>query len=306
MTGNLTLQEALARLPTLAGEREITPLTGGLTNEIFRVRTATQDVVVRISAPSSGLLSVDRDHEWRNSRAAEQVGVGAPVVDYLPGQGVLVVGFLPGRTHTPSDVAANLPRVAAAVRRLHEGPAFAGRFDIFAVQRSYRATVLERGFTAPTGYADLAGPMMAVETALGRFPEPLVSCHNDLLAANILDDGGDLRIVDYEYSGLNEASFELGNLVAESQIDAAGLAELIDAYHGRVHDHLLARAELWGLAGRYAWTLWGTIQAGVAEVDRGYTEFATERFELAAELLTSPRLGPLLDAAATRPAGWSG
>ena len=296
----MLVDQWLDKIACLAGqERRVDDLPGGLTNHNYRVRTATHDVVVRISPPTTGLLAVDREHEWLNSKAAYAAGVGAPVVDYLPGEGVLVVGFLPGRTFTPADVGANLPRIALALRRLHGGPAFASRFDMFDVQRRYLAIVKERRLEIPAGYAALAPAMARVEAALNRHPEPLVPCHNDLLAANILDDGGDLMIVDYEYSGMNEASFELGNLVNESRLDHGQLAQVVRAYYGRVDDQLLARAELWGLAGRYAWTLWGAIQHGVSDVDHDFWEFAMERFEPAARLLSSTRLETLLDAATT-------
>jgi thiamine kinase-like enzyme len=301
VTSGLTLDEALARLPLLAGPREVTDLPGGLTNHNYRVRTATHDVVVRISPPGTELLAIDREHEWHNSTVAASAGVGAPVVDYLPGEGVLVVEFLPGRTYGPVDVAANLPRLAAALRRLHAAPPFASRFDMFEVQRGYLQIVRERGYAVPPGYDALAPRAAQVEAALAAHPEVLVPCHNDLLAANILDDGGDLRLIDYEYSGMNEASFELGNLVAESQLDHEHLVTLVETYYGRVTAGLVARAELWGLAGRYAWTLWGAIQHGVSDVAHDFWDFAVERFELAAPLLTSPRLAGLLDDAAREP-----
>ena len=253
--------------------------------------------MVRISPPGTELLAIDREHEWHNSTVAASVGVGAPVVDYLPGEGVLVVEFLPGRTYAAADVAANLPRVAAAARRLHGGPAFASRFDMFEVQRGYLQIVRERGYAVPEGYDALAPAAARVEAALTADPEPLVPCHNDLLAANVLDDGGDLRFIDYEYSGMNEASFELGNLVNESQLDHDHLVALVEAYHGTVTARLLARAELWGLAGRWAWTLWGAIQHGVSDVDHDFWDFATERHELTLPLMTSARLEDLLDAA---------
>ena len=301
MSHGVTLDQALAQLPALAGDREVTELPGGLTNHNYRVRTATQDVVVRISPPTTDLLAVNREHEWLNSRAAALAGVGAPVVDYLPGQGVLVVGFLPGRTYAAGDVAANRGRIAEAVRLLHAGPPFASDFDIFDIQRRYWGIVTHRGLRVPEGYAALGDVAARVEAALRRFPEVRVPCHNDLLAANFLDDGGSIRIVDYEYSGTNEASFELGNLVNESQLGHEHLVELVEAYYGRVDDRLLARAELWGLAGRYAWTLWGAIQHGVSDVDHDFWDFALERHDLAAALFTSPRLDELVEAA-TSPA----
>ena len=297
MTSGLTLDEALQRLPLLGQPLEVTELPGGLTNHNYRVRTATHDVVVRISPPGTELLAIDREHEWHNSTVAASVGVGAPVVDYLPGEGVLVVAFLPGRTYDAADVGANLPRVAAAARRLHAGPPFASRFDMFEVQRGYLRIVRERGYAVPDGYDALAPAAARVEAALRSDPEPLVPCHNDLLAANVIDDGGDLRFIDYEYSGMNEASFELGNLVNESHLDGDHLVALVEAYHGTATARLVARAELWGLAGRWAWTLWGAIQHGVSDVDHDFWEFAMERHEPAAQLLTSGRLRELLDAA---------
>jgi thiamine kinase-like enzyme len=297
VTSGLTLDEALQRLPQLGQPLEVTELPGGLTNHNHHVRTATHDVVVRISPPGTELLAIDRQHEWHNSTVAASVGVGAPVVDYLPGEGVLVVGYLPGRTYGAADVAANLARIAATARRLHAGPEFASRFDMFEVQRGYLQIVRERGYAVPQGYDALAPAAARVESALTAHPEPLVPCHNDLLAANVIDDGGDLRFIDYEYSGMNEASFELGNLVNESQLDHDHLVELVEAYHGAVTARLLARAELWGLAGRWAWTLWGSIQHGVSDVDHDFWDFTIERFELTLPLMTGPRLGDLLDAA---------
>ena len=126
-------------------------------------------------------------------------------------------------------------------------------------------------------------------------------CHNDLLAANVIDDGGDLRLIDYEYSGMNEPAFELGNLVNESQLDHDHLEELVESYYGRLDGRLLARAELWGLAGRWAWTLWGVIQQGVSDVDHDFEAFTTERLALALAGFADPRLGALLDAAAAPP-----
>lgn len=280
---------------------ETIELPGGLTNHNVRVRTATHDVVVRLSSAESDLLRVDREHEWLNSRAAATAGVGAPVVDYLPGRGVLVVGFLPGITFTDTDVAANLPRVAAAVARLHQGPPFVSRFDIFDVQRSYADVVAHRGMPLPSGYYELAPTVARVERALRLRPETLVPCHNDLLAANILDDGGDLRIIDYEYAGMNEPSFELGNLACECRLDRAGLSQLLSCYHGTATEALVARALLWGAAGQFAWTLWGVIQHAVSDVDHDFWAFAMERFEPAASLLTSDRLDALLRAVTTEP-----
>ena len=151
------LDTLLDGIPVLTGQgRHVTPLPGGLTNLNYRVRTDDGlDVVVRVSSPDTGLLGVDRHAEHANTLAASAAGVGAPVVDYLEGRGVMVVGFLPGRTWADADVAANPVRLAAALRRLHAGPAFLGRFDMFAMRAQYLSVVRDRGFRMPSAYLAL-------------------------------------------------------------------------------------------------------------------------------------------------------
>lgn len=278
--------ELFDRISVLAGQvREVTHLPGGLTNRNYRVRTDSGlDVVVRHSSPETGLLGVDRDAEHLNSRAAAQAGVGAPVIDYVPDANVLVVQFLPGRTYGDGDVAENLPRIGQALRRLHAGPSFVGRFDMVALQRRYRDIVTDRGFDLPTGYAGYAPHAARMAAALAAHPEPLVPCHNDLLAANFLDDGGPIRIIDYEYSGMNEPSFEVGNLIAEARLGRDALAELCAAYYGSDDAALVARAELWGTMARYGWTLWGMIQHATSSLDFDFWEWAMVKYDAARQV----------------------
>ena len=154
-------------------------MPGGLTNRNYRVRTKLHDVVVRLSPPSTGMLAVDRDCEYRNSCAVAQAGVGAPVIDYLPGRGVLAVAFIPSETYDEAAVGRNLVKVAAVVRRLHAGPQFVNRFDMFEVQRRYLKIMQDNGFRMPRGYLGLLPQGQRVEAALRAHPEPLVPCHND-------------------------------------------------------------------------------------------------------------------------------
>lgn len=290
------LERLLDELPTLAGRwRAHAPLSGGLTNRNYRVDTDTGVVVVRVSDPSSSLLAIDRESEYVNSVRAAAVGVGAPVVDYLPGRGVLVVGFLPSHTFGDEDVAANLGRIGPAVRRLHEAERFQGRFDIFAVQAHYRAIVAEHGFPTPEGYDDYRPVFERCRAALAVHPEPLVSCHNDLLPANLLDDGERVRIIDYEYAGLNEPSFELGNLIQEARLTPDHLAELVAAYAGRPDPARAARAAVFGTVAAYTWTLWGSIQSGVSDLDVDFTPWAVAKYDAARAGFADPRLPGLLD-----------
>jgi thiamine kinase-like enzyme len=301
---DLALDGLLDRVPCLAGAapREVSALPGGLTNRNYRVRTPAVDVVVRVSAPGAEALGVNRRREHANSVAAASTGVGAPVVDYLPELGVLVVGFIPSRTFVEADVAANLASIATSLRRLHSGPAFQGRFDMFALQRGYAATVTSRGYRMPAGYLELAPAAARVEAVFGLAAEPLVPCHNDLLAANFLDDGDTIRVIDYEYSGMNESAFELGNLSQENHLSAEALGQLVAAYDGcapgEANPTRLARAELWGIVAGYGWTLWGAIQHATSELPVDFWAWAMAKWEPTEAAFASPRFERLLQTVA--------
>ncbi len=285
--------DSLARQP-----RTVVELPGGLTNRNYKVTTPDGVFVARFSSGGSELLAIDRDCEYRNSVTAAAAGAGAPVVEYRPQDRLLVIGYLDGRTLGPADVAReeNLPRIAAACRRLHSGGRFGNDFDMFAIQRRYRAVARDRGFRIPDGYDDLAPQFAAAERALAVRPDDTVPCNNDLLPANLIDDGDRIWLIDYELSGNNDPCFELGNIAAESHLSREGLAELVRSYFGRPRPSRAARAWLLGgLAGMYGWTLWGAIQHGASPIDYDFWGWAMERFEGAARGFTAPDFGQLLD-----------
>ena len=134
------------------------------------------------------------------------------------------------------------------------------------------------------------------EKALAARAVPTVPCHNDLLAANFIDDGNRIWLVDYELSGNNDPCFELGNIAAESQLSADALAELVTAYYARPRRSMVARAGLLGLVGMYGWTLWGAIQHAASPIDFDFWAWGMERFEGAARGFTASGFKDLLEA----------
>ncbi|HXP22240.1 MAG TPA: phosphotransferase [Streptosporangiaceae bacterium] len=286
------------QVPSLAGRpRQITELPGGLTNKNFKIITPHGTFVARVASGGSELLAIDREYEYRNSVRAAAAGVGAPVIEYQPAVGVLVIGFLDGRTLTNADVAepATLARIARACRQLHAGERFDGDFDMFAIQPRYRSVAAERGINIPVGYDDWADKFDAMRQALAVRADGMVPCNNDLLAANFIDDGDRIWLIDYEYSGNNDPCFELGNIWGECQLSQDALAALVTEYYGRPLRNKIARARLLGLAGKYGWTLWGAIQSAVSPLDFDFWSWAMERFDGAVSEFAAPAFGRLLD-----------
>lgn len=287
----------LALLPCLTGVTQLSLLAGGITNRNYRAVAPSGDFVVRLSDEESALLAIDRVNEHRNSLAAAYAGVGAPVIDFIPGAGVLVVGFIEGRTWSEEDVRRpdNLPRIAEACRQLHAGPRFASDFNMFDIQERYLAVCRERGYRMPSGYEGYLPVVARIRKAMSRRPEHTVPCNNDLLARNVIDSGDRLWLIDYEYSGNNEASFEIGNVWSESTLPEELLQPLVTAYWGDADPAKLARARLWALIGQYGWMLWASIQSAVSPIDFDFWEWGMEKYERAVATFDDSRLDDLLD-----------
>ena len=300
------MPDALDRLAVLAGRSwRQEPLPGGLTNTNLRVTTddgldPALDLVVRCSHAGSELLGIDRDAERANTEAAAAAGVGPAVVEHRRELGMLVIEYVdaPALSNDSFADPVVLARAAHAVRHLHEGPRFTGDFDMFARQRTYLATIRERGFPLPDGYATYAEAWEQVRRALATAPRPTVPCNNDLLAANFLDDGERVWLIDYEYSGNNDACFELGNTVAECGFTAEQTEAWVEAYFVEPAQADLARVRLQSLCSSYGWSLWGFIQAAASPIAFDFWGWGLERFERARELFGAADFPRLLTEAA--------
>jgi len=293
----MALDDVLQAVPELRDATSVGDLSGGLTNTNYKVVTDRGSFVVRIAGRDTELLGIDRENETHNSIAAAETGVGARVIAALPEHSALVLEFIEGSRLHADDLRAGggrLQQVAEACKRLHAGRPFLLEFDMFDLQRRYLATVRERGFRLPAGYLELEPRVRAMEEAMRKRPERRVPCNNDLLAENFIDTGDGLRLIDYEYSGNNEPSFELGNSWSESRLTEHQLEELVAAYYGAPYPSKVARARLWGVIAKYGWMLWASIQEGVSAIEFDYWSWGLEKYERAAEELDGPLFDRLL------------
>jgi thiamine kinase-like enzyme len=288
----------VARVPGLTGTRfTIAKLPGGLTNRNYTLTGPDgRRAVLRRSDPQSALLAIDRECEYLNTVAAALAGVGPKVVGYLPGEGVLVVDWIEGRTFSDADLTddAVLRRVAHTCAALHAGPRFANDFDMFEIQQGYLRIVFERGFRLPPRYLDFAAQVEQIRAALAVAPQPTVPCHNDLLAANIMDDGTRTWFIDYEYAGNNDPCFELGNIWSEANLEVGLLGELVDAYFGFHSPALIARARLLGLMSKYGWMLWASISQSTSSVEFDFWGWGLEKYERAIAEFDGPEFSALI------------
>lgn len=273
------------------------PIAAGLTNQNFQVVVDGTPYFVRVPGASTDLLAVDRENELHNTRAAAESGVGAAVVAVDDATGAFALEWIDGRTMSNAQFAADPlapQRIAASLRQLHAGPRFRDDFDMFRLTEFYLRVIDERSIPVPDGYRDELPKVALIEAALAAHSLPTVPCHNDLLAENYILDGQRLRIVDYEYSGNNDPTFELGNTAQELGFDAARQERLCAAYFGEATPALMARMRLQMIMSDVGWTLWAAIQAAISPIDYDFWGWALERWGRASTAFNADAFDDLL------------
>lgn len=276
-----------ASLACWQGPVEPVPLTGGITNTNFTVTDRGRTFVVRVGEDIP-VHQIVRWHELAASRAAHAAGISPAVVHAEPG--ALVLDFVQGRTFAPEDVRErrNLERILDLVRRAHHripkhlrGPTLV--FWVFHVIRDYAATLRDGGSRMVPELPHLLARADRLEQAVG--PVDLVFGHNDLLAANFIDDGSRLWLVDWDYAGWNSPLFDLGGLASNNEIAEPEREWLLEAYFDRpVTDDLRRRAQAMLTASLLREAMWSMASELHSALDFDYVAYTAEnlaRFERA-------------------------
>jgi thiamine kinase-like enzyme len=256
----------------------VEPLGGGITNRNFRVEAGGQEFVLRMGGKDTELLGIDRVAEHAASCVAAELALGPEVVGFVEPEGYLVTRYVNGEVGK-----VDLDRVGAALRRLHDGPAFPARFDSFRVVEAYRATAHERGVAVPSAYA--GAKEIADQIERRRSGTTLRPCHNDLLSANFIDDGTRLWLVDWEYAGMGDPFFDLGNFAVNNDLAEDGEAALLAAYGSDNADALV----LMRFMSDFREAMWGIVQLAISELEFDFRAYADEHFERLAGTAADPR-----------------
>ena len=281
-------------------EGEPEALGGGITNHNLRVRFAGRDCVVRLAGRNTALLGIDREYERAATSAAAAAGIGPEVVAFLDDPECLVTAFIPGRILTPDDLTQPdaIAEVAVTLFELHEGPPIPGVFSAWAVVDAYHRTAAQRGGDVPGAFGDVREGARRIERALDpAHPEHAsVPCHNDLLPANFIHDGNRVRIVDWEYAGMGNRYFDLGNLSVNNHFSEAGDDWLLECYWGEpCTRRRLATVRLMRIMSDFREAMWGVVQTTLSDLDFDFGGYAAEHFERVQRGLSDPRFGVWLE-----------
>ncbi|MEM7564329.1 MAG: choline/ethanolamine kinase family protein [Pseudomonadota bacterium] len=272
-------------LPCWQGRIEVEPLSGGMTNINYRVRDETSDFVVRFGEDDPVHL-ISRANEVACCQAAYAAGLSPALIHH--GDGILVVQFIEGQVFSEPDIAKpeNLPRIISLLKQFHhEMPKRFNQipvmFWVFQVLRHYQNLLTEGNSSHKQRLVELGRIANQLEKDVGAVE--IVFGHNDLLAANFIDDGEKIWLIDFDYAGFNSPLFDLANLASNNELSETDETGMLELYFGNRFDRGNLRAyHAMKCASLLRETLWSMVSELYSKVDMDFADYTTknlERFE---------------------------
>jgi len=288
---------ALRRIPLFEGARnedfQVQRL-GGLTNLVYRVDHNGQSYALRVAGEGTEDY-IDRKVEGHNARVAADAGVSPKVLFFDEADGLMLTAFLDGYATMTPETFPKTPgaptRAAVALKQMHGcGQSFEFRFELFAMIEEYLSVLDKLGAELPEGYHDVVKEAEGVRAALEAHPAALAPCHCDPLCENFLDDGARMWIVDWEYSGMNDPLWDLGDLSVEAGFGPEQDLEMMTAYCGGLPSAaVFGRMVIYKAMCDLLWTLWGLIQHANKNPVDDFWAYSINRFDRCKALMADPQ-----------------
>jgi len=223
------------------------------------------------------LLGIDRAYEAEAAQRAAELGIGPGVLGMLEGVGTLVTELVQGHHLEPTPFTERLDDVVDLVHRFHDSGPLGGAFPIHRVVEWHARDASARGVMAPKAYERLHQQSRRIESAFGRAPTPLVPCHNDLLPGNVLFADDRVWLLDFEYAGMNDVFFDLGNLSVNSELNHDAEERLLTLYFGQVTKASWARLQLMKMMSEFREGMWAVVQQAISTLDTDFVSYANDR-----------------------------
>jgi thiamine kinase-like enzyme len=280
----LTIEQAIARVPFLADRTDlkVTPLSGGITNLNYKVEYDRKACVIRVVGEGTDQLGIKRNVECQANKAAGELGIAPEVLYFIEPEGYLVTRFIAGKRVMPDEIVKpnNIRRVARKLRLFHtRAPKLDGEFNVFR-RVEWLVSVSEKNHCKfPMDFDWIMHKMHQADEALSKAGIVLTPCHNDLLNLNWLDEDvageiGELRLLDWEYGGMGDIFFDLGNFCHHHRLDEDQEKLLLYEYFGEVSQKNFAHLRLMAPMSEIHEAMWGTTQTGISKLDEDFQGYA--------------------------------
>jgi thiamine kinase-like enzyme len=292
----IVLRNTLDRTPGLKGWSSYEPITGGAMNTNYKVIVDKKTLTLRILS-SNPDLKMNRKNELYNLKIASKLKLAPKVVDYNLDNNVIVTEYLEGKTVTNSQLQNKYFtfEVIDKIKELHEGPKFLDDLDPLDKFNEYYAKCINSNYKLPKEFKKNLKHINRISKVLNDIPKLSVPCHGDLWAPNILiTDNGEIKFIDFEFSGNADPLYEIGNFWNESGLSFDILQDIIRHYYGHYSNKKTYIAELYSIFINCLWVLWGTIQINTSKINYDFDGFVKERLEKALPKLNKKYLNNLV------------
>ena len=296
---HLTPEEIIARIDDWKGKDvRYEELGGGITNHNYIVwvdggpEKGGEKYVMRVPGVGTDMF-IDRNVERDCMIQAAKAGVGPEVIYQIDPEGALVIAFVEGEVMHPDTISGHpdrLKQVVETVKIFHEKSVFQHKITLFDMLRHYQKIAVDIKEPMPDELAATVKVLGDIEAVMKREPVPDVACHNDLLSENfIIDADGRMWVIDWEYGGMTDPYFDLGDFVMEHPFSREEQRLIISTYCGEMNERFFARMMLYRMVSGIWWAIWAMIQHTVSQIDFDYMEWGLERgVRRAHEVLDDP------------------
>jgi thiamine kinase-like enzyme len=280
------LSPILQRIPQFNNVKslDIQELRGGITNKNYKINADEQCFVLRLGGNETQFLGINRKTEYECSLLASQIGIAPEPIAFLEPEGYIVARFISGKGIPVDEIGTeeNITRVVQSLKAYHTLDFFPGTFSPFRVAEEYAETALQFQVKLPAKMDWYLEKSNEIEKALYRQPLQMRPCHNDLLNSNFIDDGIRIRILDWEYAGMGDIFFDLGNFAIQHDFNVEQDDILLSAYFSEPTDSQRAHLKLMKIMSDLREAMWAQVQRGVSKLDfdyEGYGQKYFDRFE---------------------------
>ena len=284
----LSIDRLIKLIPEWNGESiKVNQINSGITNINFEVIVDEKSFFLSMPSSNSELLNIDYKNKYYNNKICGELSISPKVTHFIKSENLLVTEFIESKESSLAMFQSSheIKQLVKNIKLLHNANPFLRKFDMFN-QINYYQNILKKD-DLPKKLFKYVNRMDTLKQKLYLADDKLVPCHNDLLAANIINKDNQILIVDFDYSGNNDPCFELGNLSVEMEYDNEQINKLVRSYYGEINENIISRVNLQGVVSDIGWSLWSYVQVKNSNLNFDYNAHAIYRLERAINKMES-------------------
>lgn len=272
---------------------------GGLTNCNYIMNIKGTEYVVRKPGIMTDLM-IDRKIEKINTQIASEIGLSSECIYFDESSGIKISVYIKNSKNigqTDPCNPANLRTVSTLMKKIHfSSKYFSNFFDWEKELEKYERIVLDLNGVFFFDYSNLKKQLIDfMQKNIKKYN--FVPCHNDTVPENfVVDDNEEAYLIDWEYSGMNDPSWDIAAYILESKLTEEAIQYLILDYYGQIpeFDEIL-KIKCYMIAQDLFWMVWGMIRHYSGDDFLDYCSFRYERFKKNLHMITLSQDYPIAD-----------